>query len=899
MKQIIPLFIAIFLLAADLEAGNSRANAIAVDQNDTILLVGRSDSPLNAFSTQPLNGSAFALARYLPSGILDATFNPFGTVPGILQLRLSEEKQIFGGSLDSVNQGLTSVALTKANEIIGAGFYEVGLNSNVAVLKLTQDGSLDTTFNANGQLGSIPGLALIDVGKFIIPNNVANGVTFDTSAGVAIDSKGRIVVVGSSNNGQYSSLLVIRLTADGQLDQTFGITSNTPTLASVPGIFVYTAVQNTITSNITGTSVALAPDDSIVVGGTINGAYGDNSTVSSNFFIIKITPVGTIDTTFNATGTPQGLVQQTFQSVFSQAFALILDANQNIIIAGSSQQFFSGSANTPGGSLTLFAIARYTPLGNLDTTFNPAGLSLGLPGTVLTSISQNNDVINGLALGADGTILATGITNDGTNKFFATARYLPTGTLDPFFNSSGTIPGIVVTKISPVAQFETVPPALNSAQGISVSPNGQIYTAGFSFDGFQTNFTLLNYLPIGILNSGIFNSTGFISLLPGVVITPIGQSLTIQGNGVPLFITEDVSRVAPSILENFRQMYELVEPVITTDTRHVFRKKQIVLEGYASPHSLVSLYINGSEGASTSTRNTGQWYAILPPLLDGTYEINAVARDPISGVALSSVPVLIIVHTYVPKAPLIEKPSLNETFLTKTILVEGSAEPRSVVELSFDDTRRFQIQVSDAGRWRTSVSDLGVGNHRMVASVKSPEGIKSVKSEVSFSIDMNSEQKPLIQTPTNGFVIPTSEVLIEGRATPLTALKLYANNKFIKELPVDINGRWSYRMTNVDGAYELYVVSAKKGITSEKISGRFVLSEGESRGSSDLLRGYASPGGTIMVYAGERYIGMTKATKNGSWSFTPRDTYFPSEQRFKIVVYDARGTKQATLEKIV
>ena len=432
-------------------------------------------------------------------------------------------------------------------KLLRPGFIRVGLNANVAVLKLTSTGSLDTTFNAAGILGTVPGLAVIDVGEYIIPNNVVNGVTVDTATGVAIDSLGRIVVVGSTNNGQSTSVLVIRLTPNGELDQTFNAASTTP------GIFTYSVVQNNITSNIAASAVALNPDDSILVGGTVNGIYNSNSVVSSNFFILKLTPAGIVDTSFNpqtstSQSTTPGFVQQTFQSLFSQAFAMTLDANLNIVIAGSSQQFFGGSNTSTGGALTLFALARFAPDGVLDTTFNANGLSMGQPGTVLTSISQHFDVINGIAITPDAKIVATGVSNDGTNKSFATARYNFDGTLDTAtFNPVGSMPGVVVTQVPPTSTnvYNMTPAIANSGNAVAIGSENQIYVGGFSYDGNQTNFTVIDYLVTGALNATIFNPNGLISTIPGIVVTPIGQSLTILGNGVPTFITEDVSRVQP------------------------------------------------------------------------------------------------------------------------------------------------------------------------------------------------------------------------------------------------------------------------------------------------------------------------------------------------------------------
>ena len=117
------IILALISFSGYIHAGNSSVNALLVDPEGNILTVGTANSPSNSTTTQTLNTTDFALARYLPSGAFDTSFNPKGTVPGVLQVDISEQTQTLGGNLEAVNEGLTSVALTSTNEIIAAGFY--------------------------------------------------------------------------------------------------------------------------------------------------------------------------------------------------------------------------------------------------------------------------------------------------------------------------------------------------------------------------------------------------------------------------------------------------------------------------------------------------------------------------------------------------------------------------------------------------------------------------------------------------------------------------------------------------------------------------------------------------------------------------------------------------------
>ena len=83
-----------------------------------------------------------------------------------------------------------------------------------------------------------------------------------------------------------------------------------------------------------------------------------------------------------------------------------------------------------------FALARLNNDGTLDPTF-------GANGRVLTLFGSQNAEALGVAIDPVGRIVASGssgstATRDGAGRDFAFARYLPNGTLDPSFGTTGT-----------------------------------------------------------------------------------------------------------------------------------------------------------------------------------------------------------------------------------------------------------------------------------------------------------------------------------------------------------------------------------------------------------------------------------------------------------------------------
>ena len=76
-----------------------------------------------------------------------------------------------------------------------------------------------------------------------------------------------------------------------------------------------------------------------------------------------------------------------------------------------------------------FALARYNPNGSLDTSFSGDGKQ--------TTDFGGFDEANGVALQADGKIVAVGARSLAASDDFALARYNPNGSLDTSFSGDG------------------------------------------------------------------------------------------------------------------------------------------------------------------------------------------------------------------------------------------------------------------------------------------------------------------------------------------------------------------------------------------------------------------------------------------------------------------------------
>ena len=398
--------------------GSDFGNAVALQKDGKIVVAGQSTVGGGSFN--------FAVARYNTDGSLDVTFNPAGSFPGTVTTN-------FGGSLDIGR----AVAIQKDGKIVVAGISNAEVGTDFAVARYNTDGSLDITFNPTG---SLPGTVTTNFG----------GSDFGNA--VALQKDGKIVVAGQSTVGGGSfNFAVARYNTDGSLDATFNPTGSPP---------------GTVTTDFGGTdigrAVAIQKDGKIVVAGR------SNTGETNDFAVARYNTDGSLDVTFNSTGSLPGTVTTDFGGD-DRGEAVAIQKDGKIVAAGR------------GGPSTDFAVARYNTDGSLDSTFNPTG---SLPGTVTTDFG-GNDFGFAIAMQKDGKIVVAGESNGGDDDF-AVARYNTDGSLDVTFNPTGSLPGTVTTDFS----------GNNQDQGLAVviQKDGKIVVAGQSDAGGNDNFAVARYV---------------------------------------------------------------------------------------------------------------------------------------------------------------------------------------------------------------------------------------------------------------------------------------------------------------------------------------------------------------------------------------------------------------------
>lgn len=240
---------------------------------------------------------ALTVIRYNQDGTLDGTFNGTGVVTTAIGI---------------ISRG-NDVVVQPDGKIVVTG---EGNDNDIAVVRYTDDGTLDGGFDGDGIVTTNPG-------------------GFWSGSAIALQPNGKIVVAATNISLPDNLFAVVRYNQNGSLDGGFkGGIVTTPVTGSAEGYF----------------DLALQADGKIVgVGGIRYDPYG------SDFAVIRYTGDGDLDTSFNGTG----IVTTSIGSLGTEAYGVAIQPDGKIIAVG-----YSGD----------IALVRYNNNGNLDTTFHSTGI---------------------------------------------------------------------------------------------------------------------------------------------------------------------------------------------------------------------------------------------------------------------------------------------------------------------------------------------------------------------------------------------------------------------------------------------------------------------------------------------------------------------------------------------
>ena len=353
----------------------------------------------------PIATSAFAVARYLSNGTLDASFGRNGLT-----------KIAFTNFINTPN----SVAIQPDGKIVAGGEAQSadGSVDEFAMARFNANGTLDTSFGTGGKVTT--DFLTTHAGGFHEGANV-----------VLLQPDGKILLGGvvSSNPDAPTDTALARYNSNGSLDTTFGNGGKVSmiSIGAVNALAVLTDGQILALNNAAGiaqfqSNGTLVP----VTSGTIavtshtsitgfqldakfilaGGGLGPSGENDLDVKLSRFLPTGGMDPSFFNSpifdfGAPGAFTNT------AQAFAV--GSNGRIAVGGLSQTPSFGD---------IFGLARLNSDGTLDSTF-------GTGGTVTTNFGGSDQVL-AVVVQPDGKIIAVGQTFNTTKSIanLALARYL-------------------------------------------------------------------------------------------------------------------------------------------------------------------------------------------------------------------------------------------------------------------------------------------------------------------------------------------------------------------------------------------------------------------------------------------------------------------------------------------
>lgn len=367
------------VVSLDLGDSADAAAAVAVQPDGKIVVAGSRTS----------KSSDIVVARLLPNGKLDSSFgkgDADGTPDGVMSMSLGDGDDVANALAVQADGKIVIVGTTVASD----------KSTNIAVVRLKLDGTLDASFGRGDADGTPDGVVSLSLSQ-------GN----DAGSAIALQADGKIVIAGTATAADKSTnVAVARLKVDGTLDASFGQGDADGTPDGVASV-----------SLSDGNDVAKAVavyKNFIYVAGDYVAADG-----STNVAVARLKADGSLDGSFGKDGsdnTPEGISGVSFGQGNDRVNGLAVQSNGQLLVVAGTTSAADKSSN--------IAVARLKANGTLDTKFG-AGQDDGTPdGVVGLSFGSGDDLAKAVVLQADGNILVVGDRVNGSSKDVVVVRIL-------------------------------------------------------------------------------------------------------------------------------------------------------------------------------------------------------------------------------------------------------------------------------------------------------------------------------------------------------------------------------------------------------------------------------------------------------------------------------------------
>jgi len=314
-----------------------------------------------------------SVLQMLDNGIIDSTFG----VNGYVLL-----------SPTPYQNTAYDIAIQQDGKIVLVGRSWGNAQSYFTIIRLTENGQLDNAFGTAG-------VKLIQ----------SSGSLYDGAKAVSIQTDGKLVVSGIETVNGNEQFTVMRLYADGRMDNTFGAN----------GKATYDVGANYIQDNCNNSIIQ--PDGKIIVVGA-SSPYGfrQNS-------ILRLNTDGSLDLTFNGTGFKVFYIS----ACNNELVDIFITADNKIFLAAQAYNLTEASSSI--GLIQLLPDGNFDPsIGNGTGFSNPVEI-LGFEVKSMEITSRGEVVVVGNTYQSDRTL----------GRSMTAYRFFADGTLDRSYGQLGLV----------------------------------------------------------------------------------------------------------------------------------------------------------------------------------------------------------------------------------------------------------------------------------------------------------------------------------------------------------------------------------------------------------------------------------------------------------------------------
>jgi uncharacterized delta-60 repeat protein len=694
----------------------------------------------------------------------------------------------------SVEQAVASLSLT---QVLNLGDETTSVKQ-FALTSVLSTGLLNTGFvNFDNAFSAL-------VSEFL-PGRVITPIGLTSEANALItDSSNLLVAAGYANFGTIDELVLARYTLSGSLDRTFGTAGISVITTFAQAARAYGLTQDSL--------------QRYIIAGTAN---------FTQILVARYNNNGTLDKTFNSTGSTPGIATTNIAGLSAIAYSVIVDANGKIVVAGIAQ--------TP--LIAQLIIVRYNTDGSLDTSFANGGIQA-------INIPFFNIIVSALAIDDNGRIVVSGESRN-TNVTLRSAfnyadpflliRLNPNGSIDTSFNAHGFVQPPEVLPPLPETIGVGGDEFTDVSNAVIIDAQKRILVGGFFVETPKRNNVILaRYLPTGSFDTS-FNPNG--TDTGRLVQTGINENSTVLPAGIVLTDTfvdvgilnlqdggSPTPTAAPSIEEVVTDQATGAEKVIVRSpvpsisypqNGLLVTENSITIKGQANPSSFVSITIDGQVKTVLPTTAIGDW-AYTAALSEGPHSLAVNSLDMNGSITHTSETINFTIASAPLIPPIITSPLSSQEFKQGIITIKGTSKPHASITIFIDQSLTTTEQSNAQGVWSYK-TELTEGNHSVYAVVT--DGISKMSAPsatIQFSIKPISVKPPTILSPTQKQIIKSVAVNIQGTGTPGNIVILEINNKEIARVKVNDQSEWTHTAYLTNGTYEMQA----KQISSDNITSK-------------------------------------------------------------------------------